>query len=353
MENKYKMSLIIPVYNGEKYIRSCLDSILVQKMPELEVVLVDDGSTDSTGAILAEYCKRDGRFHLLCGNHEGVAAARNKALDYITGEYVAFIDGDDHITEDYCEALYELASATHSDMVSYKYLREYAGGKYLEWLHFSDREYDICNEEDLKELYIGGFYEGLTICNHIYSRQVIEENRLRFEMNVGEDVLFNLRMLCLVKHFVQTSHVYYYYVQRASSAIHNLENPGQGSVDIISKFCDKDSIITKYTYAVQFTGLVFCEGSERISKKQYISLLAQLKELTITNKMVQAFQKGTLKILPGRKVISYKFYYFEKTILSLTVCGRLGIAAALMEFMAHAIYIRKRRKNRNLTYVQL
>ena len=104
---KKLVSIIVPVFNVEKYLRQCLDSILGQTFNQFEVIIVNDGSTDNSGAICQEYEARDNRIVYLEKENGGVSEARNLGLDFATSEYIIFIDSDDWIEPTYVEVLYE------------------------------------------------------------------------------------------------------------------------------------------------------------------------------------------------------------------------------------------------------
>ena len=110
------MSVIIPVYNAEKYLRGCMDSVLSQTLRELEVICVDDGSTDGSAAILEEYAEKDSRVRVLRQENKGAGAARNLGID-AKGEYVAFVDADDSLCPDSLEPLYRQAKRTGADVI--------------------------------------------------------------------------------------------------------------------------------------------------------------------------------------------------------------------------------------------
>ncbi len=100
------ISVIIPVYNVKKYLQRCLDSVIEQTYQNLEVILIDDGSTDHSGKICKEYAKKDVRIHVISQKNQGVGAARNKGLDTAKGEYITFVDSDDFISKDMIETMY-------------------------------------------------------------------------------------------------------------------------------------------------------------------------------------------------------------------------------------------------------
>ena len=112
-----KISIIIPVYNVEKYLQECLDSILNQTFGDYEIICVDDGSTDSSNNILEEYKKKDPRFIVVHQDNQGAAAARNKGIELAKGEYIQFLDSDDYFEPDMLEKLYSAAIKNNADMV--------------------------------------------------------------------------------------------------------------------------------------------------------------------------------------------------------------------------------------------
>lgn len=110
-------SIIIPVYNVAPYLRECLDSVLAQTFTDWEAICVDDGSTDGSGAILGEYAAKDSRFRVFHQPNAGVSAARNKALDEVRGEWIAFLDSDDILHEDFLARLLDAAKSSNAELV--------------------------------------------------------------------------------------------------------------------------------------------------------------------------------------------------------------------------------------------
>lgn len=116
MNNNVLVSIIIPVYNVEKYIVQCLDSVLEQSYNNIEVILVDDGSTDKSGDICDEYVTKDKRFKVIHKDNEGVSAARNVGMNASNGEFICFSDADDYLMPDYIEYLLSIAMANNTDI---------------------------------------------------------------------------------------------------------------------------------------------------------------------------------------------------------------------------------------------
>lgn len=116
-----KVSIIVPVYNGEKYLRQCVDSLLAQSLTDIEIICVNDGSTDATAQILADYAASDQRVRVLNKENGGVSEARNSGLDAAVGEYIMFVDGDDWIDAEMCRHMYQLAQEHNAECVMCSY----------------------------------------------------------------------------------------------------------------------------------------------------------------------------------------------------------------------------------------
>ena len=114
----YKLSVIIPVYNVENYLRECLDSITSQTVKDIEIICIDDGSTDNSPKILKEYQKKDSRIKIITKENGGQASARNLGIKKAQGEYIAFIDSDDFIESEMLEKLYTKAKDNNLDIKS-------------------------------------------------------------------------------------------------------------------------------------------------------------------------------------------------------------------------------------------
>ena len=119
MERK-KVSVIVPLYNVEKYLARCLDSLCRQSLREIEIILVDDGSTDSSGEICEAYAAKDARFKVIHHTeNKGVSVVRNTGVAHASGDYLMFVDSDDYVHEDYCRLPYEYAVKYHADLVMF------------------------------------------------------------------------------------------------------------------------------------------------------------------------------------------------------------------------------------------
>ncbi len=182
------ISIIVPIYNAEKYIRRCIESILCQTYCDFELLVVDDGSDDSSHAICDEYAKQDHRVRVLHKRNGGVSSARNLGLDNASGEWVAFCDADDYVSPLYLENLYRATDNSDIDLVL-NYAIVHNGGEIKEELYPS-RVVDLSDVGSL-------FFENDLIWHtspwsKLFRRNIIECERLRFAegVNIGEDAVF-------------------------------------------------------------------------------------------------------------------------------------------------------------------
>lgn len=204
------ISVIVPVYNVEKYLRCCIDSILAQTFTDIEVLLVDDGSTDSSGAICDEYAEKDSRVRVFHKENGGVSSARNLGLDGAIGKWIMFVDSDDMVAPVICELL--ISNADDGVMPTcalQKFSDEFCNTYVENGVSFTT--YDI---REFEKISVDGPVAKL------YERELIGDN-LRFneEISFAEDALFNCQYYCRVKKFTITNNKLYYYrvLQRSLS----------------------------------------------------------------------------------------------------------------------------------------
>ena len=138
MSDKPKVSVIVPFYNAERYLKQCLDSLQKQTYSNFEVWLINDGSIDQSYQIAAEYVKTDERFSLITQSNAGLATARNVGLQKMSGEYITFVDGDDYVSENYLAKMIRVAEVENSDLVIGNYYRYSDDDKMYYFYDFSD-----------------------------------------------------------------------------------------------------------------------------------------------------------------------------------------------------------------------
>lgn len=169
------ITIIVPVYNVEKYIRDCVDSILNQTYTNIEVILSDDGSTDDSGKICDEYEKKDSRIRVIHKENEGLAEARNRGIDAANGEYICFVDSDDYIKNTYIEYLIDLISKQKAQMAICPLIRDYNGKiKSPRTMHLNKC---LCAKEAFDLMFLNRMFIGIYACNKLYKKSMFHNIR--------------------------------------------------------------------------------------------------------------------------------------------------------------------------------
>lgn len=215
------VSVILPIYNAEVYLRRCLTSIESQTCGNLEVLMVNDGSTDGSGGIAEEFAAKDGRFRLFSQENQGVSAARNAALPHARGKYLLFVDSDDEISPDYAQRLLDNAGERRLVICDY-HQKSALTGEEME--HFTVLAGEYTKKDYIRRLARcpGAHYLGV-LWNKLYLRAIVEEHGLRFaeDLSLGEDFVFNMAYLSYVDEVrCLPCQSYVYYWQQQNSLTH-------------------------------------------------------------------------------------------------------------------------------------
>lgn len=212
------VSIIVPIYNAENYLRRCVDSILNQEYTDFELLLVNDGSTDASGDICEEYGDRDPRVIVIQKENTGVSDSRNRALDRAMGKYLQFLDSDDWITPDATRLFVRAAEEYGCDMVISDFYR--VVGERLSTKGDIEEEGVLTREEFAAHMMENpaDFYYGV-LWNKLYRRDIVEEHNLRMDTDINwcEDFMFNLEYIRYAKVFYALHAPIYYYVKRKGS----------------------------------------------------------------------------------------------------------------------------------------
>ena len=218
-----RISVIVPVYNVEKYLFKCVRSICEQTYEQLEIILVDDGSTDESGRVCDELAGQDRRIKVIHKENAGVSGARNSGIDSATGEYILFCDSDDYISDQtMVQKLMDIMHQHQYALISFGYQRENLNGK-KERTEFSECERHFDRLHDVTEFIINNFIEyriAWETWTKMYRRKIITEHHLRFEDTskvLAEDVCFELNYLYYCKSIYESSLTPYCYVRRDGS----------------------------------------------------------------------------------------------------------------------------------------
>ncbi|HOO29157.1 MAG TPA: glycosyltransferase, partial [Lachnospiraceae bacterium] len=252
------VSLIIPIYNAETYLRRCLNSAMEQTYRNMEILLVNDGSTDSSLEICKEYEKMDNRFRIINKENTGVSDTRNLAITFAKGKYLQFLDSDDWLTPDATETFVYFAEKYDCDMVIADFYRV-DGAVFTEKQHI--RERGLLTREQFAEYMMeepADFYYGV-LWNKLFKRNIIIHYTLKMDEALSwcEDFLFNLSYIRHAERFTAIQTPIYYYMKRKGSLVST--TPKKGS---IVKF--KFQLLEYYKNLYQSMGL-YEENKMRIN----------------------------------------------------------------------------------------
>ena len=212
-----EISIIVPIYNVEKYLKRCIDSILNQTFKEFELILVNDGSTDDCGKICDMYKSKDKRVKVIHKKNGGLSSARNVGLNVAKGKYVAFVDSDDYINKNMYEVLYSNAIKTNADISICNF--EYVDDKSVIDINkdIENYEYLIFNNiEALNKLYLENNIKIVVAWNKLYKKDLFKDLRYT-EGRIHEDEFIIHKLLYSSKKIAYINAVLYYYLQRVDS----------------------------------------------------------------------------------------------------------------------------------------
>lgn len=219
MQEQPLVSIIIPVYNTEKYLRQCLDSVVNQTLKDIEIICVNDGSTDNSLNILKEYKEKDNRIKVFNIENHGVSYARNLGLNNVSGEYVVFIDSDDYVNDVFIEELYNNELETFSDLVfSGRILKNKDDKIISKWIPKKEISYNPINDYD-------DFTQWHTVVEKLFKYDIIKQNRLYFDETLcyGEDSLFLTQYLSYCYKITAVKKAMYTVVENKYSLSRNLK----------------------------------------------------------------------------------------------------------------------------------
>lgn len=224
-----KVSIIIPVYNAEKLITRCLDSLINQTYKNIEVVCINDGSTDKTYAILKEYAKKYDSIYCYTQKNKGCGETRNRAFSLVTGEYITFVDADDYVEEDYIEKL--ISNAKNYDIVVCGYK------KYDTNLNFLFKKTPKGVEED--------YFTFLSTVCKLYKKTFLDKFNLKFSSRkVGSDTLFTLNCFSLTNKIKMIDYNGYWIIENAHSITRSLRE--KADLFEIARVVNENIDLTKF-----------------------------------------------------------------------------------------------------------
>ena len=242
-----KVSIIVPSYDCEKYIFKCLLSLVCQTLKEIEIIVINDGSTDNTPAIINEFVENDNRIRMLSQENKKQGAARNKGLQIAKGEYIAFVDSDDWLDLDYIEKLYSTAKKHDADIITtnlYKHKKAYS--KYN--VKYNNENIATTTKDKIK-LCEDRNHRFFYVINKLYKKEFLDNTKITFPENkYFEDVIFSAKTIFYANKVVSCPSTRYHYNKNTNSTVNSCKNSKKKQQDKkeayieLHKFANENSI---------------------------------------------------------------------------------------------------------------
>lgn len=282
-----KVSVIVPIYNVEKYLEKCINSLLSQTLEDIQIILVNDGSKDNSGNIAKE-CEKNNKNRIIYVEKEngGLSDARNYGLKYATGDFIAFLDSDDYIEKNAYEEMYNKAIEENADYVECDFIWEFPNKIRV------DKQYPYKNKKEMLS------FVRVVAWNKLIKRQLIIDNNLEFPKGLRyEDVEFTYKLIPFINKFANVDKPFIHYVQREGS-IANVQNERTAEIftvlDNVIEFYKKNNIYEKYRDELEYNyaRYLLCSSLKRMCK---------IKDKTIREKLLTESWKRLNSNFPNWK----------------------------------------------------
>ena len=290
------ISIIIPVYNASKYIRETVLSVMNQDYQDLEIILVNDGSTDDTRSICEQLKSEDERIIVIHQKNAGVSAARNHGKEAAKGEYLLFIDADDCLEKDMVRTLYQKMIETEADIVSCG-AAIVKDGAVIKEEFGTNRLYSYSKDEALKFFLIGNKVN-IGVWTKLFKKTLIEDLEFRTDVRINEDKLFIFEALMKADKYVVYDVSKYHYIQREDSATRTFDSRWFDTIDVADKMLD--------TIQKEKSGLLFWAQINQI--KVYYWLLLMLYRNTNAVQTYNEQYMRVVKLLKKARLIRIRKY---------------------------------------------
>lgn len=302
------ISVIVPVYNAEQYLDECLNSIKAQTYSDLEIICVNDGSTDRSKKIVESFCQQDSRFTLLDIENNGVSNARNHAIEIAKGKYIMFVDADDWIDAETCEIAIKMIRKHEADVVMWSYMSENDGGPSPKKIFNGNKIFETHETVGkLHQRFVGITGKELShpemadslcpVWGKLYKKNVIVDNEVKFvdleKIGTYEDGLFNLEVFGHINKAIYLDGYYYHYRRNNSNS-----TTAKYNERLFEQWENLYKIIGEYIKMNHLTESYRCALNNRIA----LGILGQTLNVNSSNKSFLKKQKELKRILKDQEI---------------------------------------------------
>jgi len=321
------VSIIVPVYNAESFLRRCLDSLIAQTLSDIEIVLVDDGSTDNSLSICRAYAKRDERIKIISQQNTGISGARNAGLDAACGEYIGFADSDDHADADMFFEMYTAAKRHDADIVNCDILE---CGRLIKTNAEKNRVIDLQAERDCIFSHINTSKIAMFAVRNITRARIIKDNKIYFPPDArGQESPFFMECFLNAKSYYSLDRALYFYMPNPGSLSRVKFNPGllrqltnqyNRKIEVYNKYGINRYLPDLYDYLLNHTLIllisnVLCAPENKARKQM-------LKEIRDSDMISAAFRRGRMNKIASfkldvlRRLLKYRQYWVIGLLLA-------------------------------------
>lgn len=322
------ISIIIPVYNVEKYLTECLESVIKQTYKNIEIICINDGSTDGSLKILNIYAQNDNRIKIIDMKNGGLSSARNAGIKAVTGEYIMFVDSDDWIDIKTCEHAINIITDYHVDIVMWSYTREYENNSIPKKIFDKDILFNEIETKNKIYRRFFGLYDFelahpenadaiVTVWGKLYKTSLIIDNNIEFvdtrEIGSCEDALFNIYMFKYIKNVYYSNRYYYHYRKNNVSFTTNYKNDlylkWKNLYDLMERYIKENNLGDSFhksllnRKALSMIGLGLNINNSNLS---FFNKRDELKKIADDSKIRYAIDQLNLKYFP----IHWKVFFF-------------------------------------------
>jgi len=303
------VSVIIPIYNVASYLPKCVDSVLSQTLHDIEIILVDDGSTDQSSQICDDYLTRDHRIQVIHKANGGLSSARNAGIDAAIGDFVAFVDADDYIMPEMLDTMYREAMNSCADVCVCKGILLEDGIKKPFSSDFIEPVIECGNIDFAKYYakYLNQHQAPFIVCTSIFRRQMIKDNELFFidtKIVFAEDTLFNLCVLSIANRIVRMNREFYIYCRRSGSL-----STETTKIDFFNKY---------FQLVIHLKAYIKKHNDRLLSDRQMACLMWEFLRIACVR-----HKTDMKRLLESLSSMSKKNYIFKRYMLGMAL-GRSG-----------------------------